>query len=105
MGGDRKEFVMRPFDPTRFIALGEGIAAGFAGFAWDSCAQSRSFAAKVAKQLGVEFLQPLMEASGPTRVPGFDKLPVILPSSSQGTVVPALPPESRHNHNLSFPGL
>src|SRR5262249_27319942 len=86
---------------SSFIVLGEGLAAGM-DFALSSDLQSFSFPALMARQMGVSFRQRLIEPPGMGTAPGFEQLPVIVPSPLQTTVIDHIPPETPSN--LSVPG-
>ena len=90
-------------DVSRFVVLGEGLGAGLADFAWSSPAQERSFPAFMARQMKTPFRQPLMQATGPANIPGFETLPVRIPGPTQDTVFREL--VSGPYSNLSIPGL
>ena len=89
-------------DITRFIVLGEGLAAGMADFSLYDEAQRYSFPAQMARQMGVPFIQPLIQPPGIGDVPGFEPWSVVAPSPLQSTVVDQIPPEQPSN--LSVPG-
>jgi hypothetical protein len=91
------------FDPTNFVVLGEGLAAGMADFGLRSVYQEKSFPAQMAQQMDVAFPQPLMQAAGIGSVPGFPSLPVRLPGPDQGAVRKDFPPQL-FVFNLSVPG-
>ena len=61
------------FDPTNFIVLGEGLAAGMADFGLRSVYQEKSFPAQMAQQMDVAFPQPLIQGAGVGSVPGFPR--------------------------------
>ena len=90
-------------DTATFVALGEGLAAGFGDFGLSAEYQSGSFAALVAGQMQTGFVQPLVEAPGIGVVPGFDDMPVIVPALMQNTALDAFPPPAVYG-NLSVPG-
>jgi hypothetical protein len=64
--------------------------------------QRESFPAQMARQMQVQFTQPLMQAPGIGNPVGFDHLPVVVPAFLQTTVLDELlpPPAS----NLAVPG-
>jgi hypothetical protein len=73
-------------DFSQFVAMGDGLAAGFADFQLREIYQVNSFPALVAKQVGTLFPQPLIQSPGIGYVPGFPILPVRLPNTLQTTV-------------------
>ena len=91
------------FDPTNFVVMGEGLAAGMADFGLHSVYQEKSFPAQMAEQMDVAFPQPLMQAAGVGSAPGFPSLPVRLPGPDQGAVRKDFPPQL-FVFNLSVPG-
>ena len=91
-------------DPTDFVVLGEGLAAGMADFALRDIYQQYSFPAQVAQQMNTAFPQPLMQPPGIGSAPGFPALPVRLPATLQGSVREPFPP-SLFVLNLSVPGM
>ena len=91
------------FDPTNFIVLGEGLAAGMADFGLRSVYQEKSFPAQMAQQMDVAFPQPLIQGAGVGSAPGFPSLPVRLPGPDQGAVRKDFPPQL-FVFNLSVPG-
>jgi hypothetical protein len=94
----------RPFDPSTFVTLGDGLAAGAGDFGMSEQLQPYSFPAQVARCLETPFAQPLVEAPGIGPVIGFPDLPVRLPQAMQTTVLKEFPPASPFS-NLSIPGL
>jgi hypothetical protein len=99
---------LKPADSGRlplgnFVVLGEGLAAGMGDFSLASSAQTDSFPSQMARQMGVPFVQPLIEPPGIGDAFGFAPLPVIVPSPLQTTVVNQIPPSPPQN--LSVPGL
>src|SRR5438552_2851079 len=46
------------------VVLGEGLAAGMGNFSLSSDYQEQSFPAQMARQMGVEFRQPLFQPPG-----------------------------------------
>lgn len=92
----------RQLDVTRFVVLGEGLAAGMADFSLYDEAQRYSFPAQMARQMGASFVQPLIQPPGIGDVPGFEPWSVVAPSPLQSTVVDRIPPEQPSN--LSVPG-
>jgi hypothetical protein len=94
----------KTLDATRFVVLGEGLAAGMTNFNLSEEDQRESFAAQVARQMRAEFPQPLIEPPGLGDAPGFPRLPVRLPFDHQTTVRKDFPPKTPIS-NLSVPGL
>ena len=97
----------KPFDSgslnvTRFVVLGEGLAAGMGDFSLASDRQAFSFPAQLAHQMRTAFPQRLIEPPGIGNAPGFAALPVIIPSPLQTTVVDRIPPD--RPFDLSIPG-
>ena len=92
------------FDPSRFLVLGEGLAAGMTNFSLIESDQRESFGAQMARQMKVEFVQPLLQAPGLGDAAGFPRLPVRLPFDHQTTVLSEFPPTAPVC-NLSVPGL
>ena len=93
----------RKLDPTTFIVIGEGLAAGMADFSLKDVYQEKSFPAQMAEQMDVAMPQPLFEGSGVGNVPGFPPLPVRYPGPGQGSVRKDFPP-TLFIFNLSVPG-
>ena len=91
------------FDPTNFVVMGEGLAAGMADFGLRSVYQEKSFPAQMAQQMDVAFPQPLIQGPGIGSAPGFPSLPVRLPGPDQGAVRADFPPQL-FVFNLSVPG-
>ena len=98
--------VHAPFtlDPTRFVVIGDGLAAGAGDFGLSEELQALSFPALAAQQIGTSLSQPLIEAPGIGPVVGFRDLPVCLPQPLQITVLKEYPPTGPFA-NLSIPGL
>jgi len=96
--------LVKPLDPTRFVVLGEGLAAGMTNFSLCEHDQRESFGAQMARQMRVSFTQPLFQAPGLGDAPGFPTLPVRLPFDHQTTVLAEFPPSAAFS-NLSVPGL
>lgn len=96
--------VVQTLDATRFLVLGEGLAAGMTNFSLCEDDQRESFAAQMARQMKVDFPQPLIQAPGIGDAPGFPRLPVRLPMDHQTTVLSQFPPSTPIS-NLSVPGL
>ncbi|HVT60579.1 MAG TPA: hypothetical protein VHR45_19555 [Thermoanaerobaculia bacterium] len=93
-------------DASRFIVLGEGLAAGIGHFSLSEDLQSQSFPAQLARQMGVAFNQPLLQAPGAGNVPGFAARPIIVPMAPQTTVRKDFPPAppAQWLSNLAVPG-
>ena len=81
-------------DTTRFVVVGEGLAAGMADFGLREVYQTKSFGAQMARQMNTAFPQPLIESPGIGNAPGFTELPFHLPAALQGTVRTPFPPPS-----------
>ncbi|HVV43612.1 MAG TPA: hypothetical protein VHC72_00355, partial [Bryobacteraceae bacterium] len=92
------------FDPSSFVVIGEGLAAGMADFSLRDIYQDKSFPAQMARQMNVPFPQPLIQPPGIGNVPGFQPLPVRLPGVLQGSVREPFPPTADLLHNISIPG-
>ncbi len=91
------------FNPTNFVVVGEGLAAGMGDFSLKDIFQDKSFPNQMATNMGVAFPQPLFEGSGVGNVPGFAPLPVRYPGPGQGSVRKDFPPQL-FVFNLSVPG-
>ena len=91
-------------NPTSFIVLGDGLAAGASDFGLNEELQTFSFPAQVAARIGSPLPQPLIEAPGIGPVIGCPELPVRLPAQMQTTVLKEFPPSAPYG-NLSIPGL
>jgi hypothetical protein len=91
------------FDPTDFVVVGEGLAAGMADFSLRDVYQDKSFPAQMARQMSTAFPQPLIQPPGIGNAPGFAPLPVRLPGILQGSVREPFPP-GLFVLNLSVPG-
>jgi hypothetical protein len=87
---------------TRFVVLGEGLAAGMGDFTLTDETQVDSFPAQMARQMQAQFPQRLIQAPGIGNPVGFAKLPVIVPVPMQTTVLDQLP--AAPINNLSVPG-
>jgi len=94
---------MKTFNPEKFVAIGEALAAGFGPLALDRSSQRFSFPNLIAEQFGVPFPQPLFEPPGIGNAPGFAPQPVILPGIAQTTLFDSIPPVEFAN--LSVPGM
>jgi len=90
-------------DASKFIVLGEGLAAGMGDFGLSEEYQTWSFPVQMAQQMQTEFNQPYMQAPGIGDVIGLNKLPVRVPDVYQDTVRSDFPPMVGL-HNLSIPG-
>ncbi|MGC2696634.1 MAG: hypothetical protein WA738_12685 [Candidatus Angelobacter sp.] len=86
---------------SRFLAMGEGLAAGIADFALTSENQTTSFPAQMARQMGADFPMHLIQPPGIGELPGFPRLSVRIPAPLQTTVLSKLPPTPVSN--LSVP--
>jgi hypothetical protein len=95
---------MSKLDVSRFMVLGEGLAAGMVNFSLYDDDQSESFPAQLARQLKTEFPQALFQPPGIGDAPGFPQLPVRLPFDQQTTVLKNFPPSGEVS-NLSLPCL
>ena len=95
---------MRTLDCSRFLVIGEGLAAGMTNFSLIEADQVNSFPAQLARQLKVRFVQPLLQAPGLGDAPGFPRLPVRLPLDLQTTVLSRFPVTEPHA-NVSIPGM
>jgi hypothetical protein len=91
-------------DVSRFVVLGEGLAAGMGDFGLNQHFQKKSFPAQMAGQMGTDCHQPLMEPPGLGELPGFAPLPLRFPAILQYTALSEFPPTSPLN-NLSIPNL
>ncbi len=95
---------MTKLDTSRFLVLGEGLAAGMVNFSLYDEDQSGSFPALLARQMQTDFQQALLQPPGIGDAPGFPRQPVRLPHDHQTTVLHDFPP-SKPVSNLSIPGL
>ena len=91
-------------NPTTFVVLGDGLAAGAGDFGLSEELQPYCFPALAARQIGTPFAQPVMEAPGIGPVIGFPDLPVRLPQPMQTTVLKEFPPAGLFS-NVSIPGM
>ena len=96
--------ITKTLDATSFLVLGEGLAAGMTNFSLHEHDQRESFGAQMARQMKVDFRQPLIQAPGLGDAPGFPRLPVRVPFDHQTTVLSDFPPAAPIS-NLSVPGL
>jgi hypothetical protein len=74
------------------VVVGEGLAAGVGDFSISAETQPWSFPAQMARQMGVDLPQRLIQAPGLDNGISFGSLPVLMPSPLQSTVVGQLPP-------------
>ena len=93
-----------PFTASTFVAIGDGLAAGAGDFGLSEITQAHSFPNLVARQLGADFSQPLIEAPGIGPVIGTQDLPTRVPVSMQTTVLVEFPPSGPFS-NISIPGI
>jgi hypothetical protein len=93
----------RRLDPTNFVVVGEGLAAGFADYSLKDVYQLKSFPAQMASQMNTSFPQALFQGSGIGNAPGFPELPVRVPGPGQNTVRTDFPPQL-FVFNVSVPG-
>lgn len=93
----------RPFDPSVFVTLGDGLSAGMGHFSLEGSAQQASFPALLAQSLGTSFEQPLMQAPGLGDIIGLEPQQPIVPTLRQSTVRSGLPSQNDLG-NLSVPG-
>ena len=96
--------ITRTLNATRFLVLGEGLAAGMTNFSLIEDDQRESFGAQMARQMRADFRQPLIQAPGLGDAPGFPRLPVRPPFDHQTTVLSEFPPSAPIS-NLSVPGM
>jgi hypothetical protein len=80
-------------DTSSFVVLGEGLAAGMGDFTLSEETQRESFPAHMARQMGARLTQRLIQSPGICNPVGFAKLPVVVPTPMQTTVIERLPPE------------
>src|SRR5712671_1768361 len=88
-------------DTTKFVVLGEGLAAGMGDFTLTAETQVDSFPAQMARQMQAQFPQRLIQAPGIGNPAGFATIPVIVPAPMQTSVLDQLPPAPINN--LSVP--
>ncbi len=88
---------------SSFVVLGEGLAAGMGDFTLSDETQRESFPAQMARQMGADFPQPLIQAPGICYPVGFAETPVLVPQPPQDSVFESIPPVPIRN--LSVPGL
>jgi hypothetical protein len=96
--------ITRTLDASRFLVLGEGLAAGMTNFSLFDDDQRQSFGAQMARQMNADFRQPLIQPPGLGDAPGFPRLPVRVPVDHQTTVLREFP-STAPIANLSVPGL
>lgn len=84
-------------DTTRFVVVGEGLAAGMGNFTLSVETQTWSFPTQMAKQMKVACPQRLLQAPGVGNTVGFPRLPVRISAPQQTTVVSKLPPDPVSN--------
>lgn len=87
---------------SSFVVMGEGLAAGMGDFSLSDASQKFSFPVQMAQQMGVPFVQPLIQPPGIGELAGFAPWSVIVPSPLQSTVLNRVPPQPPAN--LSVPG-
>jgi hypothetical protein len=95
---------VRNVNPSTFVVIGDGLAAGAGDFGLSEELQPFSFPAQIAHRLATPFPQPVMEAPGIGPVIGLPDLPVRLPQAMQTTVLKEFPPDGPFA-NLAIPGL
>jgi hypothetical protein len=86
---------------SRFVVLGEGLAAGMGDFSLSEETQRSSFPAQMARQMGTSLIQPLIQPPGIGNAVGFASWPAVVPSPLQSTVFDKVPPDPLSN--LSVP--
>lgn len=89
-------------DTSRLVVLGEGLAAGMGDFTLSEETQRESFPSHMARQMGARLTQRLIQSPGICNPVGFAKLPVVVPTPMQTTVIERLPPE--RVNDLCVPG-
>jgi hypothetical protein len=89
-------------DTSGFVVLGEGLAAGMGDFALSEETQKESFPSHMARQMGARLTQRLIQSPGICNPVGFAKMPVVVPTPMQTTVIDQLPPEPVND--LCVPG-
>jgi hypothetical protein len=90
-------------DPSRFVVIGDDLAAGMGELGLSEESQLGGFAAVLARQMGVDFVQPLFEAPGLARPVGLANVTVRPPALFQTTVLREFPPAGLPG-NLAVPG-
>jgi len=86
---------------SRIVVMGEGLAAGVGDFSMNAETQAWSFPAQMARQMGADLPQRLIQPPGIGDFIGFASLPVRVPAPLQTTVLGQLPPD--RIANLSVP--
>ena len=86
------------------VVLGEGLAAGVGHFSLSEETQPWSFPALVARQLGIDFHQPILEAPGLGNA-HHRQAASIVPDLHQTSVRIDFPGTERPLDNLAIPGL
>ena len=94
----------RRLDPTQFVVMGEGLAAGVQDFGLRLEYQKLSFPALVAKQMNVFMPLPLLQGPGLAVIPGFPSQPALEPNVRQTTVRSGFPP-NLFVFNTAVPGM
>ena len=89
-------------DLSRFMVLGEGLAAGVIDFSLHSDTQIWSFPAQMARQMAIDFPIRMIQAPGFGDLAGFPSPMVRIPAPLQTTVLGQLPPTAVSN--LAVPG-
>jgi hypothetical protein len=95
---------MKKLDTSRFLVIGEGLAAGMTNFSLIEDDQRDSFSVQMARRIGEKLVTPFFQAPGIGDAPGFPRLPVRVPWDMQTTVLSPFPPVEPYT-NLSLPGL
>jgi hypothetical protein len=90
-------------DPSRFVMIGDDLAAGMGEFGLSEESQSGGFGAVLARHMGVDLAQPLFEPPGLPRLAGLASVSVRPPALFQTTVRRELPPKGLPG-NLAVPG-
>jgi hypothetical protein len=88
----------------RLVVLGEGLAAGVGHFSLSEETQPFSFPALVARQFGIDFHQPILEAPGLGNAHNRQVTPIV-PDLHQTSVRTDFPGTARPLDNLAIPGL
>src|SRR5512143_3569248 len=91
-------------DTSRFVVIGESLAAGLTNFSLIEDDQRDSFSVQFARQIGEKLVTPFFQAPGLGDATGFPRLPVRVPWDMQTTVLKEFPPIEPYT-NLSLPGL
>lgn len=95
---------MKTLDTSRFLVIGEGLAAGMTNFSLIEDDQRDSFSVQVARHIGEKLVTPFFQAPGLGDAAGFPRLPVRVPWDMQTTLLGKFPPVDPYT-NLSLPGL